>query len=116
MSKRDFPPNPEQFEQITRAALDTSSATDVALIQELVVEHLQKGPKVAVLDQAALVFSLPGRQDEKSGWRQADRQMGRAAEGTVGRPSCRAMRIDPSHVVDQFPEHSLRFHASQRDP
>jgi len=56
MSERKFPPNPERFERITRAVLDTSSATDVALIQELVVEHLQKGPKVAGrLDLAAHV-------------------------------------------------------------
>jgi hypothetical protein len=47
MSKPTNTPDPERFEQITNAALQVSSAKDVALIQELVAQYLEKGPKVA---------------------------------------------------------------------
>ncbi len=46
MSKTKNNPDSDRFEQITNAALRVSSAEDVALIQELVAEHLENSPKV----------------------------------------------------------------------
>lgn len=40
-------PTPEIFHQVTKTALIVSNDADVALIQELVAEHLRAGPDVA---------------------------------------------------------------------
>ena len=40
-------PTPEIFTQVTKTALQVSTDDDVALIQQLVAEHLRTGPEVA---------------------------------------------------------------------
>jgi hypothetical protein len=47
MPNPEFKPDPARSEQIAKTMLQISSASDVTLIQELVVEYLKKGPKVA---------------------------------------------------------------------